>query len=62
MPEKAAIKTKSIEDLLEKHDKKMRVLFLKVMNAHAGYQVSTRSDNELLAGIREAIEESCDEE
>lgn len=55
-------KIRSIGDLLDKKDKKMRGLFLKVMNLHAAYQVNTKSDNELLAEIRQAIEESCDEE
>ena len=61
MADRPATKAKSIDALLDRHDKKMRALFLKVMNAHAGYQISARSDNELLADIREAIEESCDD-
>ena len=58
---KGNIKAKSLDALIDKHDAKMRRLFLKVMNAHAGYQVSSRSEAELLAEIRQGIEESCDE-
>jgi len=61
VPERTPTKARSIEDLLEKQDVKLCALFRKVMNAHAAYQVSPRSDNELLGDIRDAIQESCSE-
>lgn len=62
MAEKPMMKALSLEDLLEKHDEKMRSLFLKVMNAHAAYQVSPRTDSELLSIIRNALKKCCDDD
>ncbi len=50
---------KTLDELLESRGEKMKKLFLKVMNLHAGYQIIPIPEKELLASIRKEIEEGC---
>ena len=52
-------KPASLEELLKQHDEKLRKLFIKVMNLHAGYQVGPpRSQAQLVAEVRKEIDQS----
>ncbi len=52
-------KRASLEDLLKQHDEKLRKLFIKVMNLHAGHQVGpVRSQTQLVGEVRKEIEQS----
>ena len=50
---------KTLDELLESRGPKMKKLFLRVMNLHAGYQINPMQEKELLASIRKEIEEAC---
>jgi hypothetical protein len=55
-PKKSAA---SLEELLKERDEKLRKLFIKVMNLHAGHQVgSPRSQSQLVAEVRKEIDQS----
>jgi len=52
-------KPESLEELLKQRDEKLRKLFIKVMNLHAGHQVGPpRSQAQLVAEVRKEIEQS----
>jgi hypothetical protein len=52
-------KPSSLEDLLKQHDEKLRKLYIKVMNLHAGHQVGPlRSPAQTVAEVRKEIEQS----
>jgi len=52
-------KPASLESLLKQHDEKLRRLFIKVMNLHAGHQVGPpRSQAQLVAEVRKETEQS----
>jgi hypothetical protein len=49
----------SLEELLKKRDEKLRRLFIKVMNLHAGHQVGVvRSQAQMVAEVRKEIDQS----
>jgi len=52
-------KPASLEELLKLRDEKLRKLFIKVMNLHAGHQVGPpRSQAQLVAEVRKEIDQS----
>jgi hypothetical protein len=52
-------KPASLEELLKQHDEKLRRLFIKVMNLHAGHQVGAlRSQAQVVAEVRKEIDQS----
>lgn len=52
-------KPSSLEELLKQRDEKLRKLFIKVMNLHAGHQVGPpRSPAQLVAEVRKEIDQS----
>lgn len=50
----------SLKELLETTDSGLRDLFIKVMNLHAGHQITPRTPSQLAAEVRKHIEESLD--
>jgi len=49
----------SLEELLKERDEKLRKLFIKVMNLHAGHQVgAVRSQAQMVAEVRKEIDQS----
>jgi hypothetical protein len=52
-------KPASLEELLKQRDEKLRRLFIKVMNLHAGHQVGPpRSQAQMVAEVRKEIDQS----
>ena len=61
MPAKpeSSSKPASLEELLKQRDEKLRKLFIKVMNLHAGHQVGPpRSQTQMVAEVRKEIDQS----
>ena len=61
MPAKSESSPKpaSLEELLKQRDEKLRRLFIKVMNLHAGHQVGPpRSQAQMVAEVRKEIDQS----
>jgi hypothetical protein len=46
----------NLDDLLSNCDDGMKKLFVKVMNMHAGFQISDRTDKQLIEDIHKEIE------
>ena len=46
----------NLDDLLSNCDDGMTKLFVKVMNMHAGFQISDRTDKQLIEDIHKEIE------
>ena len=61
-PPSSPAETTTLNHLLDGHPKKLRDLFIRTLNLHAGYQIKPLTGRELVAYVRKDIEQSLDSE